>query len=71
MKILMLITILASVLLGCTTKEIYNSAHSHRMAKCNEEIGVMRDNCIKDINKKSYEDYEQARKDIMKPKRQN
>jgi hypothetical protein len=68
MRTLMLITVLASVLLSCTTKELYNSAQSHRKSKCNEEIGVMRENCIKDVNKKSYEDYEKARKEIIKPK---
>jgi len=68
MKILMLITILMSVLLSCTTKELYNAAQSNRKSKCDEEIGILRDKCIEGLNKKSYEDYEQERQEIIKPK---
>ena len=68
MRVLILIAILAGILSSCTSKEIYNATQINRQSKCNEEVGVLRDKCLESLNKKSYEDYERERKDIIKPK---
>ncbi|NQZ80110.1 MAG: hypothetical protein HRT52_03745 [Colwellia sp.] len=68
MKTIIFAIILSSLLTACTSKEIYNATQINRQSKCNEEVGVLRDKCLESLNKKSYEDYERERKDIIKPK---
>jgi len=51
---------------SCTNKELYNATQINRQSKCNEEVGVLRDKCLESLNKKSYEDYERERKEVIK-----
>jgi len=55
-----------SLLSGCTTKEIYNATQVKNEAHCNEKVGVEREDCIKELYDKPYEEYEKERQAIIK-----
>ena len=65
-KLLFIFTTL--LLLGaCSNKELYNATQIQSKHDCNREVGVERDKCLQQLNKKSYEEYERERQEIIKP----
>ena len=63
------LVILAIFLLinGCSSKELYNATQMQSQHHCDQKVGVERDECLQQLNKKSYEEYEKERQEIIKP----
>lgn len=58
--------IISLLLLGCTNKELYQVTQDQARINCNNKVGVEREDCLKALNEKSYDDYEQERQAIIK-----
>jgi len=58
-KILLLIVV--TLLLGCTTKSWYEGVKQGAENECRIQPQSAMDSCLERLNKRSYEDYEKAR----------
>jgi hypothetical protein len=53
---------------ACTSKELYNHTKAQVKAHCNLKVGVEKEQCLEQINTKSYEEYEAERQEVIKGK---
>lgn len=68
MKIKYFLITLVIVLTGCSSKELYEASKINREANCNKYVGQEREQCLREINRKSYEEYERERQEVLSGK---
>ena len=56
------------LLSACTTKELYEHTQLQVKTHCNQKVGVEKEQCLENINEKTYDEYEKERQEIMKNK---
>lgn len=56
----------SSALTACSAKELYHVGKSNQVSYCNKSAGHEREQCLKKVNQKSYEIYEQERQQVIK-----
>lgn len=66
MTSLLNIILLCLLTVGCTSKQLYQARQNHQKNECmkNATSGSEHDECVKS-QRKSYEEYEKERKDII------
>jgi hypothetical protein len=57
--------LLATLLTGCTNKELYTATQNNRLQECDRMVTAQRDACIAQHNM-PYEDYERERQARLK-----
>lgn len=65
-KVLLYCIIFSSTLSACSSKELYNGGKINKESHCNIYVGHEREQCLKELNQKSYEIYEQERQQVIK-----
>lgn len=61
-------TALIVLISGCTNKELYNATKNNRESFCRTLPPQDAEECKQSLNKKSYEEYERQRKQIISSK---
>lgn len=56
---------------ACTSKELYNAGKANRESHCKAYVGPEREQCLQEVNQKSYEVYEQERQQVINGKVDN
>lgn len=49
---------------GCTKKQLYNTVQQTNESRCRAKVGPDREQCLAELNKKEYQEYESERKSI-------
>lgn len=65
-KSLLLAVIGLYLLSGCSAKELYNVGIKQQETHCNQYVGSEKEQCLRDINQKSYDVYQQERQQVIK-----
>lgn len=71
LKKVLFCVIFSSALTACTSKELYNAGKVNRESRCKEYVGPEREQCLQEINQKSYDVYERERQQVIKGKTDN
>ncbi|GLX78382.1 hypothetical protein tinsulaeT_17220 [Thalassotalea insulae] len=66
-KIIQLLLILLTIS-ACSSKELYDAGKQNRQSYCREYVGPEYEQCLKEINNKSYEDYQRERQQVINDK---
>ncbi len=66
-KFIQLLLILV-IISACSAKQLYNAGKINREHHCREYVGPEREQCLKELNNKSYEDYQRERQQVLKDK---
>jgi len=51
---------------ACTSQELYNHTQMQVKINCHNKVGIEREQCLEQINTKSYDDYEAERQKVIK-----
>lgn len=57
--------LLPITLAACTSQELYDQTQRQVKLNCNQKVGVEKEQCLKKLNEKSYEEYEKERKEVI------
>lgn len=52
-------------LAGCTKKQLYNTVQQTNESRCKTKVGPEREQCLAELNKKDFQEYESERKSIV------
>ena len=64
-KLLMTIGVCIFIFSGCSAQELYEAGQQNRQSRCNEYVSDVRDQCLKELNNKDYEEYEKERQEVL------
>lgn len=68
MKLTISLIFLSILLSACSSKELYDHTQRQVEINCNNKVGAEKEQCLENINRKPYKEYEAEREAIINNK---